>query len=69
MGQTITYRGDCSAAYDPDTGTGLVGKVLGSNLAGWFVASAATYDPATDTTTVVCERLKRPDQRLDELTA
>ena len=69
MGKTITYRGDRSAAYDPETGTGLVGKVLGSNAAGWFVASAATYNPETNTTTVVCEALQRPDQRLDELTA
>jgi len=67
MAKTITYRGDCAHAYDRATGAGLVGKVLGVG-GRWYVVSSATYDPADNTTLAILEPLKRPEQRLDEMT-
>jgi len=66
MARTITYHGDIAAPYDPDTGAGLVGKVMGVG-GRWYIVGSATYDPADNTTLAVLEPLKRPEQRLDEM--
>ncbi len=65
MRKTITYPGDCAAPYDQAGGTGIVGKVLGPP---WYRVASATYDPATDTTRAILDRLVDPARRLDEMT-
>lgn len=64
------YAGDRSADYHHDTGTGLVGKVMGPNLEGqYFVVTSAEYDAESDQTIAHAELLLDPRRRLAEMQA
>lgn len=59
----ISYRGNHTASYDPQTGVGTVGKVMGVGAL-WFRVVRADYHPDIDRTRLTLERLINPQDAL-----
>lgn len=61
----LTYAGDRSAPFDPATGSGSVGKVVGpSRRNAWHRCTGASYDPETDRTILTYEQIEHPARAL-----
>lgn len=68
MTLALAYPGDQTAEYDPATGQGLVGKVVGPDVTGRYRrVTQATYDPTNDVTLVKTAPMPDPECVLDTI--
>lgn len=64
--RVLKYRGNHTAPYDAESGTGLLGKVIGPDLNGrYFAVDHVEYDADIDRTRAYLIQLIPPQQAFD----